>query len=291
MKLFFPLLLGWIAAFIVAQLVAMSGVQTTIDAWVLTLTIVGNDVGERMAMAAQFMFHDGITSNFFVKAYLAGHGLLEEIIKFFVFLVSIRITRPSNIRSIIYSGILVGTGFALVENTLYYSHSSIYLGAMTLAIRIVGHALFTGIIAALYTLGHFAQMRWIDAGAHKGLQSWIVSYGGKSVEIFWMVAGIIAAAAVHATINWFAAIGLQAPATIVIMVGWSSLLYFMTRRESTRPYGTYIQEVELLKTITNAERELEEIKWAKTLPPISKRLFSGAFRRRLVKKHKQFAKT
>jgi hypothetical protein len=51
----------------------MSGVQTTIDAWVLTLTIVGNDVGERMAMAAQLVFHDGILSNFFVKAYLAGH--------------------------------------------------------------------------------------------------------------------------------------------------------------------------------------------------------------------------
>ena len=100
----------------------MSGVQTTIDAWILTLTIVGNDVGERMAMATQLMFHDGLLSHFFVKAYLAGHGLLEEIIKFSVFLVSLSITKPSRIRSIVLSGILVGIGFAFVENYVYFSH-------------------------------------------------------------------------------------------------------------------------------------------------------------------------
>ena len=114
----------------------MSGVQTTIDAWVLTLTIVGNDVGERMAMAAQLVLHDGILSNFFVKAYLAGHGLLEEVIKFLVLLVAIRITRPANTREIVISGILIGSGFAVVENFVYFSHGSLYIGFIMLMIRV-----------------------------------------------------------------------------------------------------------------------------------------------------------
>ncbi|MBP7823303.1 PrsW family intramembrane metalloprotease [Candidatus Gracilibacteria bacterium] len=291
MKPLISLILGGIAAFIVAQLVAMSGVQTTIDAWVLTLTIVGNDVGERMAMAAQLVLHDGILSNFFVKAYLAGHGLLEEIIKFLVLLVAIRITRPANTREIVISGILIGSGFAVVENFVYFSHGSLYIGFIMLMIRVFGHALFTGIIAALYTLGHFAQMRWIDSGAHKGIVSWMVGHGEKGVEIFWIIFGIVCASAIHAVINAFAAIGMPGPATVVMMIGWSILIHFMFRAESSRPYETYIQEVELLQTITEAERELTEIRDAKPSQARERKLLGHAFRRKTLKKEKQFAKT
>ena len=157
----------------------MSGTQTTIDAWILTLTIVGNDVGDRMVMAAQMVFHGGVWTNMAVKAYLAGHSLLEEILKFLAFLIVIRITRPYTIRSIIFSGILVGVGFALVENYGYFSHGTLQQGVLMLIIRIIGHALFTGIIASLYALGHFAQMRLIDAGARQGFSGWIVGHGEK----------------------------------------------------------------------------------------------------------------
>lgn len=68
-------------------------------------------------------------------------------------------------------------------------------------------------------------------------------------------------------------------------------MHFMLRSESSRPYETYIQEVELLQTITEAERELTEIRGTKTPPTQERKLFSHAFRRKSIKKEKQFAKT
>ena len=134
-------------------------------------------------------------------------------------------------------------------------------------------------------------MRWIDSGAHKGIVSWMVGHGEKGVEIFWIIFGIVCASAIHAVINAFAAIGMPGPATVVMMIGWSMLIHFMFRAESSRPYETYIQEVELLQTITEAERELTEIRDAKPSQARERKLLGHAFRRKTLKKEKQFAKT
>jgi hypothetical protein len=104
---------------------------------------------------------------------------------------------------------------------------------------------------------------------------------------------VFSAAVVHAAINTFAALGGQTTAIAVMMMGWAILVHFMTKAESTRPYGTYIHQVDLLKTITDAEQELVDLKGKKN--PIGlhpeRKLFAHAFRRKLVKNQKQFAKT
>ena len=119
----------------------------------------------------------------------------------------------------------------------------------------------------------------------------MVGHGEKGVEIFWIIFGIVCASAIHAVINAFAAIGMPGPATVVMMVGWSMLIHFMFRAESSRPYETYIQEVELLQAITEAERELTEIRDAKPSQARERKLLGHAFRRKTLKKEKQFAKT
>ncbi len=134
-------------------------------------------------------------------------------------------------------------------------------------------------------------MRWIDSGARKGIVSWMVGHGEKGLEIFWIIFGIFCASGIHAAIDAFAAIGMPGPAIVVMMIGWSILLHFMFRAESARPYETYIQEVELLQTITEAERELTEIRDAKPSQTRERKLFGHAFRRKSLKKEKQFAKT
>ena len=107
MKYLFAFLLGGIAALCVGHLIAFAGGQTTIDAWILTLTIAGQDVGDRMMM----VFHNIVQGTSFTSllsiGYLVGHTILEEIIKFIAFFIAFRINKPTSIREIIVQGVLV----------------------------------------------------------------------------------------------------------------------------------------------------------------------------------------
>lgn len=57
-KYLFAYCVGCLAAISVGKIINMSGVQTTIDGWFLTLTVVGQDVGDRMAMLVRVILHE-----------------------------------------------------------------------------------------------------------------------------------------------------------------------------------------------------------------------------------------
>ena len=158
---------------------------------------------------------------------------------------------------------------------------------MGFILRAIGHGLFTGIIALLFGMGYFAQMRWIDSGARRGIASWFVRYEEKILQIFWTLLGLVFGSLLHATVNIYAALGGQALAIIIMMTAWSIFIFFLIRPASSRPYGTIIREVDLLKQIAEAEQDLHSLEKtgkartvAPVLPPQSK----------LVKFLKRFAK-
>lgn len=197
----------------------MSGTQTTIDAWILTLTVVGHDVGDRMMMFANSMMTEHGFDALLGVVYLVGHTIVEEFIKFIAFFIAFHINKPRSIRAIVTHGVVVGVGFAFLENFGYFTNTEMSL-VMSFIIRSVGHGLFTGLIALLFAFGYFSQMRWIDGGAQKSIGSWFIRYGQRVVQIFWTLVGIVLAAFVHSGINTFAALGGQSIAIIVMMMIW-----------------------------------------------------------------------
>lgn len=75
----------------------------------------------------------------------------------------------------------------------------------------------------------------------------------------WTFFGLILAALLHASINIFAALGGQAVAIVMMMGAWSIFIFFLIRPESSRPYGTIIREVDLLRQIAHAEENLHSL--------------------------------
>jgi len=108
LKYIFAYILGCLAAIAVGKIVAMSGAQTTVDAWFVTLTVVGKDVGDRMAMFVKVLTHEASAEALFGVSYLVGHSILEEIIKFIAFFIAFQINKPTSIRQIVLTGIAVG---------------------------------------------------------------------------------------------------------------------------------------------------------------------------------------
>ncbi len=108
MKYIFALVLGSFAALIIGSIMNLTGASTTIDAWMLSFTISGHDVGDRINMLVRTLLQsskiDGITG----FSYLIGHSISEEIVKFVMFCIVFRLFRPSSIREIILTGISVG---------------------------------------------------------------------------------------------------------------------------------------------------------------------------------------
>ena len=161
-------------------------------------------------------------------------------------------------------------------------------------LRAVGHGLFTGLIALLFACGYFSRMRWIDAGAHDGIAGWMVRYGEFIVQILWTLGGLILAALIHTAINIFSALGGESIAIILLMLLWSILLLFLARPSTAKQYGVIIKEVDLLRTIVDAEQNLQSLERQTRIQPGNTPLAPLA--RTLLKKvtkpsSKQFAKT
>ncbi len=204
-KYIFAYILGCLAAITIGKIVAMSGAATTIDAWFLTLTVVGQDVGDRMVMLAKVLMEETASSALVGISYLVGHSILEEVVKFFAFYIAFQINKPNSIRQIVLIGITVGIGFATLESFGYYSSTGIHL-FVSFILRAIGHGLFTGIIALLFGMGYFTQMRWIDNGAQGRFTGWFVRYEERILQWVWTLLGIVFAAIIHSIIDIFAAL-------------------------------------------------------------------------------------
>ena len=226
----------------------MTGAATTIDAWFLTLTVVGQDVGDRMVMLAQMFLQESAPEAFVGVSYLIGHSILEEMVKFAAFYIAFRIAKPTSIREIVFMGMVVGLGFATVESFAFYSAAAFHV-LLGFIIRAIGHGLFSGVITLLFGMGYFSQMRWIDSGARESITSWIVYYQERMFQFLWTFLGLISAAVLHSLVNTFAALGGQSAAILVMMTGWTIFTFFLLRPSAGRPYGTIIREVDLLRQI------------------------------------------
>jgi RsiW-degrading membrane proteinase PrsW (M82 family) len=285
-KYIFAYILGCLAAFSIGKIVAMSGAQTTIDAWILTLTIVGQDVGDRMMMLGKVLLREQSSEALVGMTYLVGHSILEEILKFIAFYIVFLVCKPSSIRQIILAGIAVGVGFATFESFGFYSSTAMHM-LLGFILRAIGHGLFTGVITLLFGMGYFAQMRWIDGGARGDVLGWFVRYEEKVLQLVWTLFGLIAAAVMHAGVDVFAVFGGQRIAILFMMFGWVVFIPFLLKRESEKPYGTIIREVDLLRTIVEAEKDLKHLETsgqAHILPTLPTE-------KKIMKILKQFAKS
>ncbi|MCB9807218.1 hypothetical protein H6768_05055 [Candidatus Peribacteria bacterium] len=103
---------------------------------------------------------------------------------------------------------------------------------MGFILRAIGHGLFTGVIALLFGMGYFMQMRWIDDGARSGFMAWMVRYEEGILRFIWTFIGLILAALLHASVNIFAALGGQAVAILVMMSAWSIFIFFLIRPDA-----------------------------------------------------------
>lgn len=148
-KYIFTLVLGCLAALIVGSIMNMTGASTTIDAWMLSFTISGHDVGDRMTMFVRSFLQNSNINGITGFSYLIGHCISEEIVKFLMFYLAFRIFKPSSIREIILMGISVGIGFALCETVAYYDATP-FFQLQSIFLRSIGHGLFTGLLALLF---------------------------------------------------------------------------------------------------------------------------------------------
>ena len=165
---------------------SMTGASTTIDAWMLSFTVSGHDVGDRMTMFIRSFLENSSMHGITGFSYLIGHSLSEEIVKFVMFYLAFQIMKPSSIREIILLGISVGVGFAVCETVGYYDVMPIY-HLQSILLRSIGHGLFTGLLALLFGWGYFSQLRWIDAGARENVTTWIMRYAELLLLIFWSI--------------------------------------------------------------------------------------------------------
>jgi RsiW-degrading membrane proteinase PrsW (M82 family) len=143
------ILLGCLAALIVGSIMSMTGASTTIDAWMLSFTISGHDVGDRMTMFVRSFIENSSINGITGFSYLIGHSISEEVVKFLMFYVAFRVFKPSSIREIILTGISVGIGFALCETVAYYDTTP-FFHLQSIFLRSIGHGLFTGLLAMLF---------------------------------------------------------------------------------------------------------------------------------------------
>lgn len=237
-------------------------------------------------MLARTVFTETSSEALMSMGYLVGHSVLEELIKFIVFYLAFRINKPTSIREIVLMGICVGFGFATFESLTFYA-TNVFHTFLGLIVRTIGHSLFSGVIALLFGMGYFAQMRWIDSGARGTLMSWMVYYQERVLQIGWTFFGLVTAAVLHSLVNIFAALGGQSIAIVFMMVIWTMFIAFLLHPSTGRHYGAIIHEVDLLRQIINAESDLETIEKsgkARSMPDIVKG-------KKIKKILKQFAKT
>ncbi len=182
-----------------------------------------------------------------------GYNITEEIVKFGFFVLAVLLLKPVTTRRVLYTGMLIGAGFATVE------HFSIEATSWYIfPLRLAGHMLFTTVIALWYSLGSFARMRWIDDGAHAGFMPFLLSKWSGGVMTLWVITGIFLAALFHSFVNLFASSG-HYMAVIIEAIGWAGILLFLLNQKSERPYGRILQEIKLMQHLHDIQATLDQL--------------------------------
>jgi heme exporter protein D len=185
--------------------------------------------------------------------YLVGYNITEELVKFGFFVLAILLLKPVTTRRVLYTGMLIGAGFATVE---HFTRESVSWYIFPL--RVAGHMLFTSVIALWYSLGSFARMRWIDDGAQSGVMPFLLSKWPGVVMILWVITGIFLAAFFHSFVNLFASAG-HYMAVVIEAVGWAGVVLFLLNHKSQRPYGRILQEIKLMQELHDIQETLNTL--------------------------------
>lgn len=175
---------------------------------------------------------------------------MEEIVKFGFFVLAVLLLKPITTRRVLFTGMLIGAGFATVEH-----FSTETLSWYIFPLRLAGHMLFTTVIALWYSLGSFARMRWIDDGAQGGVVSFFLSKWPQGIMVLWVVAGIFLAAFFHSFVNLYASSG-HYMAVVIEAIGWIGISFFFLNQKSERPYGRIMQEIKLMQDIYTIQETL-----------------------------------
>ncbi len=213
---------------------------------------------------------------------MVGYNITEEIIKFGFFVLAVLLLKPVTTRKVLYTGMLIGAGFATVE---HFSNES--LSWTVFPLRLAGHMLFTSVIALWYSLGSFARMRWIDDGARGGIMSFFLSRWSGFIMGTWIITGIFLAAFFHSFVNLFSSSG-HYMAIIIETVGWIAVILFLLNQKSERPYGRILQEIKLMQHLHDIQSELDSLQH-----PISQNIANPSPHFQIKKmrlSRKQFAK-
>jgi hypothetical protein len=210
---------------------------------------------------------------------------MEEIIKFIFFVFAILLLKPATTRRVLFTGMLIGAGFATVEH-----FSNEIFSWQIFPLRLVGHMLFTTVIALWYSLGSFARMRWIDDGAKAGIVPFLLSRCSQSVMVLWVVAGIFLAAFFHSFVNLYASSG-HYMAVIIEAIGCIIVSFFFLNQKSKRPYGRILQEIKLMQDIHDIQETLINLQHPINTYPETKDDSGGHFEIKKIRlSRKQFAK-
>jgi len=247
----------WLLAALTMQgLNNLSGMQTTVDAFMFNFTIDGRDIGERL-MVLWKDFIPAYSQNKWVGAlYLVGFNIAEELIKFLFFIIAILLLKPISTRRVLYTGMLIGAWFATLE---HFSFRSFISSSWTIfPLRLFGHMLFTSVIALWYSLGSFARMRWIDNGARAWLAQFFLSKWSGFIMGFWIITGLLLSAFAHSVVNIFASQG-HYMAIIIIALGWVGILFSLLNKNADRPYGRILQEIKLMQMLHDIQTTLNTL--------------------------------
>ncbi len=250
-------LFGAVSALIIGQIWRITGSSTTVDAWLVSFTISGHDVGDRLL----YFLRDVITwddlGHLTGYSHFFANSLSEELVKFLMFIVAFVIMKPISIRQIIFMGISVGIGFSLCENFTYNDGDYLF---SSLLVRSTWHALFTGILTMLFWYWYYSQLRWIDAGAKENIVTSLLRYSELVILVFWTVVWLIISAFLHAIVNILFWGGNSIISGVwVLIISWFLFGKALVQPGSRKPYGALIQEVHLLQTISEAQKDLTDI--------------------------------
>lgn len=143
-------------------------------------------------------------------------------------------------------------------------------------------------IALLYALGYFSQLRWIDAGARGRFHAWLVRYSEFGIASLFTGLGLIFSSLLHAVTDIMIAFGGQMIVVPFMVIGWCAFVFFLQTPGARRPYGALLQKFELMQTIQEANQELSQIQsLSRQRKPHSHRVFV----KKALSHRKQFAKT
>jgi hypothetical protein len=100
--------LGILSALTVEGFTSLSGMQTTVDAFVFNFTIHGKDIGESFITLTRDFFPNHEHSTLFGALYLVGYNITEELVKFGFFVLAVLLLKPISTRRVLYTGMLIG---------------------------------------------------------------------------------------------------------------------------------------------------------------------------------------